>query len=104
MIARPDIHDRNRLSRIANLPKPRRQDGASQVKVAHQPVLLEAVIVNLPTECPSCEAVAAVRADRIARSDRYRLTIWADTAQRDRLAVLLDLGDRDALADLHRGQ
>src|SRR5262249_61171703 len=101
---RPNIHDRNRLSRITNLPEPRRLDGASQAEVAHQPVLLEAVIVNLLAERPSCEAVAPVGANGKACSDRHRLVIRADTAQRNGLAVLLHLGDRDTLADLNGGQ
>ena len=103
-MARPNIHDRNRLSRITNLPEPRRLDGASQAEVAHQPVLLEAVIVNLLAERPSCEAVAPVGANGKACSDRHRLVIRADTAQRNGLAVLLYLGDRDTLADLNGGQ
>ena len=87
-----------------NLPEPRWQDGASQTEVANQPVLLETVIVDVLTERPSCEAVAAVGADGIACPDRDRLAISANTAQCDRVAVLLDLRDRDALADVNGGQ
>jgi hypothetical protein len=39
MMAQANIHDRNRLSRITNLPEPRWLDGASQAEVAYQPVL-----------------------------------------------------------------
>jgi len=104
MIARPNIHDRSRLSRIRNLPKPRRLDGAAQAEVADQPVLLESVVFNMLAESPSCEAVAPVRANGKAGSDRYRRAILVDTPQCDRLRILLDLGYRNALADLNGGQ
>ena len=79
MIAGPNIHDRSRLSGIRNLPEPRWLDAASQLEVALQPVLLEAVIVNLLAECPPCKAVTAIRANGKAGSDRYWRAALVDT-------------------------